>query len=74
MLRHTSTKWAPWWVVPADNKWVTRALVAGIVTQAMTDLGDKPPELSAEQTRRLAEARRELGLDKGTKPRQRKTR
>ncbi len=68
MLRHTSTKWAPWWVVPADNKWVTRAIVAGIITKAITDLGEKPPALSAEQTRRLADARRELGLDKETKP------
>ncbi len=63
MLRHTSTKWAPWWVIPADNKWVTRALVAKIITQAISDLGDRPPELSAEQTRRLAAARRELKLD-----------
>jgi PPK2 family polyphosphate:nucleotide phosphotransferase len=63
VLQNTSTKWAPWWVVPADYKWVTRAIVAGIVTQAIKDLGDGPPELTAEQTRRLAEARRELGLD-----------
>jgi len=62
MLQHTSTKWAPWWVVPADNKWVTRALVGGIVTESIVTLGDRPPQLSAEQTRRLAEARRELGL------------
>ena len=62
MLRHTSTPWAPWWVIPADHKWVTRALVAAIVTQTITDLGDEPPRLSAEQTSRLADARRELGL------------
>jgi PPK2 family polyphosphate:nucleotide phosphotransferase len=62
MLGQTSTKWAPWWVVPADNKWVTRALVAGIVTEGIKGLGDRPPEVSAEQGRRLAQARRELGL------------
>jgi PPK2 family polyphosphate:nucleotide phosphotransferase len=67
MLRHTSTRWAPWWVIPADNKWVTRALVAGIITKTITDLGDTSPPLSADQTRRLADARRELGLDKETK-------
>jgi PPK2 family polyphosphate:nucleotide phosphotransferase len=63
ILRHTSTTWAPWWVIPADNKWVTRTLVAAITTQAITDLGDRPPALSADQTRHLDEARRELGLE-----------
>ena len=29
MVQNTSTKWAPWWVIPADHKWVTRTLVAG---------------------------------------------
>ena len=66
VLRHTSTPWAPWWVIPADNKWVTRTLVAAIITNAITELGDQPPTLSAEQTRRLEDARRELGLEQGT--------
>jgi PPK2 family polyphosphate:nucleotide phosphotransferase len=70
MLEETSTPWAPWWVIPADHKWVMRALVAGILTRSIADLGDRPPELSAEQRRRLRLARRELGLD----PRVRKTR
>ena len=67
MLRHTSTRWAPWWVVPADNKWVTRALVASIITRAIKNLGDGPPRLSAEQIKRLADARRELGVDRRVK-------
>jgi PPK2 family polyphosphate:nucleotide phosphotransferase len=61
-IRHTSTQWAPWWVIPADHKWVTRALVSAIVTRAIRDLGDRPPEVSAVQRRQLALARRELGL------------
>jgi PPK2 family polyphosphate:nucleotide phosphotransferase len=64
MLQKTSTEWAPWWVVPADNKWVTRTLVCAILTQSIEALGDRPPTLSAEQMKRLAEARRELGLPK----------
>jgi PPK2 family polyphosphate:nucleotide phosphotransferase len=64
MLQKTSTEWAPWWVVPADNKWVTRTLVCAILTQSIESLGDRPPTLSAEQMKRLAEARRELGLPK----------
>jgi PPK2 family polyphosphate:nucleotide phosphotransferase len=69
MLRQTSTKWAPWWVIPADNKWVTRALVAGIVTESIVKLGDRPPKLNAEQTARLEDARRTLGLARGKKRR-----
>jgi len=64
MLQHTSTRWAPWWVVPADNKWVTRALVASIIARAIKNLGDKPPVLSPDQVKRLADARRELGLER----------
>jgi polyphosphate kinase 2 (PPK2 family) len=37
-LQHTSTAWAPWYVIPADHKWVTRALVGGIVTSAIRGL------------------------------------
>jgi len=66
MLQKTSTEWAPWWVVPADNKWVTRTLVCAILTQSIEALGDRPPTLSAEQKKRLAEARRELGLPPST--------
>jgi PPK2 family polyphosphate:nucleotide phosphotransferase len=62
MLRRTSTEWAPWWVVPADHKWVTRTLVGAIMTQSIDALGDRPPTLSAAATRRLASARRELGM------------
>ena len=43
MLQHTSTEWAPWYVIPADHKWVTRALVASIITRTIEGLGDKPP-------------------------------
>jgi PPK2 family polyphosphate:nucleotide phosphotransferase len=60
MLEQTSTKWAPWWVIPADHKWVTRALVGAIVTEAITDLRLKKPQVSAEQQRLLARARRQL--------------
>lgn len=32
-LSTTSTKWAPWHIIPADNKWVTRASVAAIIVE-----------------------------------------
>ena len=63
MLRHTSTAWAPWWVIPADHKFVTRALVGGVTTQSIRRLGVKRPSITAEQRRLLARARRELGAN-----------
>jgi PPK2 family polyphosphate:nucleotide phosphotransferase len=60
MLQHTSTKWAPWWVIPADHKWVTRALVGGILTGTINNLRLKKPTPSAEQRRLIERARREL--------------
>ena len=59
-LGHTSTRWAPWWVIPADHKWVTRALVALITTQAIKNLKLKTPGLTAEQRRQLGQARKQL--------------
>jgi PPK2 family polyphosphate:nucleotide phosphotransferase len=63
-LQHTSTKWAPWWVIPADHKWVTRTLVAGITTESIQRLGLKAPEVSAEGRRLLSRAKRELASGK----------
>ena len=63
MLQHTSTPWAPWWVIPANHKWVTRALVAEIITRSIDGLGVKFPTVSAERRRRLATARRSLAAE-----------
>ena len=59
-LSATSTEWAPWHVVPADHKWVTRAVVADVVTTAIQSLDLKYPEVTGEQRERLADARRQL--------------
>ena len=59
-FRHTSTKWAPWWVIPADHKFVARALVATILTRAIQDLGLKMPTVSRERERDLVAAQRRL--------------
>ena len=64
MLQHTSTKWAPWWVIPADHKWITRALVAAIITRSIEKLGLKFPEVSAERRKRLVAARQALAAAK----------
>jgi PPK2 family polyphosphate:nucleotide phosphotransferase len=59
-LRHTSTPWAPWWVIPADHKWVARALVASITTEAIKGLRLKRPAVSPEHRRQLVKAKRQL--------------
>ena len=59
-INATSTDWAPWFVVPADHKWVARAAVSAIVTHSIEVLGLKAPEISKEQRAELAEARRAL--------------
>jgi hypothetical protein len=56
----TTTDEAPWYVVPADNKWVTRAVVADVITTALRSLGLKYPEVTEEKRKLLAEARKQL--------------
>jgi PPK2 family polyphosphate:nucleotide phosphotransferase len=56
----TSTKWAPWYIIPADHKWVTRALVARIVTTTIESLDLRYPEVTEEQKAVIAEAKKQL--------------
>jgi PPK2 family polyphosphate:nucleotide phosphotransferase len=56
----TSTECAPWFVVPADHKPTMRALVAGIVVDAIGSLGLHYPQVSEEQAQLLERAREEL--------------
>ena len=64
MIQNTSTKHAPWWVIPADNKWVTRTLVAGIVTRSIEELDLKFPKVSDKDLKRLEAAKAELMAEK----------
>ena len=59
-LSATSTKRAPWYVIPADRKYVARALVADIVTTAIQDLDLEYPKVSAEKMASLEAARARL--------------
>jgi PPK2 family polyphosphate:nucleotide phosphotransferase len=59
-LAATTTEEAPWYVVPADNKWVTRAVVADVITTAVRSLDLKFPEVTEEKRKLLAEARSQL--------------
>jgi PPK2 family polyphosphate:nucleotide phosphotransferase len=59
-LAATTTEEAPWYVVPADNKWVTRAVVADVITTAIRSLDLRFPEVTEEKRKALAEARTQL--------------
>ncbi len=59
-LSATSTRHAPWFIIPADNKWVTRSVVSDIITKTIRDLDLKIPPLSPQQQKALAKARRSL--------------
>jgi len=59
-LSATSTEWAPWYVIPADRKWVTRALVAVILTETIKQLDLKWPKVTDEQKREIAAAKKQL--------------
>ena len=60
MIAATSTKHSPWYVVPADNKWYTRLVVAAAVVDTMKDLKLAYPTVDAVQRKQLAAAKREL--------------
>jgi PPK2 family polyphosphate:nucleotide phosphotransferase len=60
MIRHTATEEAPWYVVPADNKWFTRLVVAEVVVDALESLHLKYPELNDAQRKDLAVVRKTL--------------
>lgn len=59
----TSTPEAPWYVVPADHKWVTRAVVADVVTSTIRGLDLRVPELTDEDRKRLDDARVALAAE-----------
>ena len=60
MLSATSTEWAPWYVIPADHKFITRTLVAGILTRTIQDLDLAFPEVPPSQKKVLESARMAL--------------
>ncbi len=62
-LSATSTADAPWYVVPADDKWVTRAVVADVVTTAIRGLDLHYPELTDDDRKRLDVARAALAAE-----------
>jgi PPK2 family polyphosphate:nucleotide phosphotransferase len=64
MIRNTATKASPWYVVPADNKWFTRIVVAAAVIDTLASLGLKYPEVGKEKLAELAGVRKVLLAEK----------
>jgi len=60
MIINTAAKYSPWYVVPADNKWFTRLVVAAAVIDALSSLDLEYPEVGEEKLKELAEAKRLL--------------
>ena len=63
-IRATSSKPAPWYVVPADNKWFTRLLVAAAIVEVVEQLGLEYPKVDAAKKKQLEAARTALARDK----------
>ena len=59
----TASEHAPWYVVPADNKWFTRLVVAAAIVEAVEQLDLAYPRVSPEQKKELAAARAELARE-----------
>jgi PPK2 family polyphosphate:nucleotide phosphotransferase len=57
MIRATATPHAPWYVVPADNKWFTRLVVAAALVEAMEGLNLRYPKVDKKKRAELAAAR-----------------
>jgi PPK2 family polyphosphate:nucleotide phosphotransferase len=64
-LTATSTRRAPWHVIPADRKYVARAIVADVIVTAIQDLGLNYPKVDEAKMKRLAEARQKLENEGG---------
>jgi PPK2 family polyphosphate:nucleotide phosphotransferase len=60
VLSNTSTKWAPWYVVPADDKWFTRLATASLVVDALMRIDPQYPEVGPAERDLLAKAKAEL--------------
>lgn len=63
MLEHTATSAAPWYVVPADNKWFARYLISEIVKEQLQAINPQYPALAPEEAAVLEECRRLLEAD-----------
>jgi PPK2 family polyphosphate:nucleotide phosphotransferase len=67
MLTHTSTGWAPWYVVPADHKWFSRLATAAIMVTALDAIDPRYPAPDPADAGQMAQAREELEAELGAR-------
>jgi hypothetical protein len=63
-IRATASEHAPWFVVPADNKWFTRLVVAAAIVEAVERLDLTYPRIDAEKKKELATMRTALARER----------
>jgi PPK2 family polyphosphate:nucleotide phosphotransferase len=63
VLSNTSTRWAPWYVVPADNKWFSRLVAAAAIGKVLADIDPQYPAVGSDAKASLETARRELDAE-----------
>jgi PPK2 family polyphosphate:nucleotide phosphotransferase len=56
-FNHTSTEWAPWYIIPADNKWFTRTVIADVIIETLKALKLSYPVVNEEHRQHLLEAK-----------------
>jgi hypothetical protein len=65
MINHTSTNWAPWYIVPADHDWFTRLAVSAVLYNTLKNLNLAYPTVSEQQKQALLVAKEELESEDG---------
>jgi PPK2 family polyphosphate:nucleotide phosphotransferase len=60
MLSATSTRWAPWYVIPADHKWFARICAAAVIVHTLVEIDPQYPEVSEDRRQQLQAVKREL--------------
>jgi PPK2 family polyphosphate:nucleotide phosphotransferase len=59
-LSHTSTEWAPWFVIPADHKWFARIAAASVIAHTLMEIDPRFPTVGEQQRRALLEVKTSL--------------
>jgi hypothetical protein len=60
MLARTSTKAAPWHIIPADHRWFTALAVADLLVSKLRSLRPRYPKMKDEEQQEMKKARRQL--------------
>ena len=69
MIRHTSTKEAPWFVVPADHKWFARVVIGSVIVSTLESLNLRFPRVDKASLEEFAKVRKALESEGKAKPR-----